>query len=31
VDAGKLPLEELFANGHELMKERVNGGVLAKA
>ena len=31
VEAGKLPLDELFAHGHELLKERVNGGVLAKA
>jgi len=31
VDGGKLPMEELFAKGHDLMKERVNGGVLAKA
>jgi pyruvate-ferredoxin/flavodoxin oxidoreductase len=31
VDAGKLPLDELFAHGHEMLKERVNGGVLAKA
>jgi pyruvate-ferredoxin/flavodoxin oxidoreductase len=31
VDAGKLPLEELLTCGHELLKERVSGGVLAKA
>jgi pyruvate-ferredoxin/flavodoxin oxidoreductase len=31
VEAGKLPMEELFTRGHDLMKERVNGGVLAKA
>jgi pyruvate-ferredoxin/flavodoxin oxidoreductase len=31
VDAGKLPLEELFARGHELIAERIGGGVLAKA
>jgi pyruvate-ferredoxin/flavodoxin oxidoreductase len=30
VDAGKLPLEELFARGHELVKERL-GGAPAKA
>jgi pyruvate-ferredoxin/flavodoxin oxidoreductase len=31
VDAGKLPLEELLTRGHELLKERLTGGVLAKA
>jgi pyruvate-ferredoxin/flavodoxin oxidoreductase len=31
VEAGKLPLEELLAHGHEILKERVSGGVLAKA
>jgi pyruvate-ferredoxin/flavodoxin oxidoreductase len=31
VDAGKLSHDELFAHGHEMLKERVNGGVLAKA
>ncbi|MGB7546592.1 MAG: 2-oxoacid:acceptor oxidoreductase family protein [Terracidiphilus sp.] len=31
VDAGKLPLAELFARGHELVAERLGGGVLAKA
>jgi pyruvate-ferredoxin/flavodoxin oxidoreductase len=31
VDAGKLPLEELYDHGHELLKERLTGGVLAKA
>jgi pyruvate-ferredoxin/flavodoxin oxidoreductase len=31
VDAGKLSHDELFAHGHELLKERVNGGALAKA
>ncbi|MGA7858441.1 MAG: 2-oxoacid:acceptor oxidoreductase family protein [Terracidiphilus sp.] len=31
VDAGKLPLEELFARGHELVAERIGGGVLVKA
>ena len=30
VDAGKLPLEELFAHGHELVRERIAGPVLAK-
>ena len=30
VDAGKLPLEELLTRGHELLKERLTGGVLAK-
>ncbi len=28
---GKLTLDELFAHGHDLLKERVNGGALAKA
>ena len=31
VEAGKLSVDELFAHGHELLKERVNGGALAKA
>ena len=31
VDAGKLPLDEFLANAHELLKERLTGGVLAKA
>ena len=30
VDAGKLPLEELFARGHELVKERLGVAVPAK-
>jgi pyruvate-ferredoxin/flavodoxin oxidoreductase len=30
VDSGKLPLEELFAHGHELIRERLTGQVLAK-
>ncbi len=31
VDAGKLPLDELFARGHELVKERLGAAVPAKA
>jgi pyruvate-ferredoxin/flavodoxin oxidoreductase len=31
VDAGKLPLEEFLTHGHDLLKERLTGGVLAKA
>ncbi|MGA3371810.1 MAG: 2-oxoacid:acceptor oxidoreductase family protein [Terracidiphilus sp.] len=31
VDAGKLPLKEFLTHGHELLKERLTGGVLAKA
>ena len=31
VDSGKLPLDEFFAHAHELLKERLTGGVLAKA
>jgi pyruvate-ferredoxin/flavodoxin oxidoreductase len=31
VDAGKLPLDELFARGHELVKERLGGATAAKA
>jgi pyruvate-ferredoxin/flavodoxin oxidoreductase len=31
VEAGKLPLDELFARGHEIVKERLASGVLAKA
>jgi pyruvate-ferredoxin/flavodoxin oxidoreductase len=31
VDAGKLPLEEFLTHAHELIAERLNGGVLAKA
>jgi pyruvate-ferredoxin/flavodoxin oxidoreductase len=30
VDSGKLPLEELFAHGHELIRERLTGQALAK-
>ena len=30
VGAGKLPLDELLAHGHEILKERLGGGVLAK-
>jgi pyruvate-ferredoxin/flavodoxin oxidoreductase len=30
VDAGKLPLEELFARGHELVQERLGAAVPAK-
>jgi pyruvate-ferredoxin/flavodoxin oxidoreductase len=30
VDSGKLPLDELFAHGHELIRERLTGQVLAK-
>ena len=31
VEAGKLPLEELFAHGHELLKDRLAEAVLVKA
>ena len=31
VESGKLSLDELFTRGHELVAERVSGGVLAKA
>jgi len=31
VDAGKIPLDEFLAHAHEILKERVSGGVLAKA
>ena len=31
VDAGKQPLDEFLASAHELLKERLAGGVLAKA
>ena len=31
VDAGKISLDDLFANGYDMLKERVNGGALAKA
>jgi pyruvate-ferredoxin/flavodoxin oxidoreductase len=31
VDAGKLPLDELFTRGHELVRERIAGAVPAKA
>jgi pyruvate-ferredoxin/flavodoxin oxidoreductase len=31
VDSGKLPLEEFLTHAHELLKERLAGGVLAKA
>jgi pyruvate-ferredoxin/flavodoxin oxidoreductase len=27
VDAGKIPMEELFARGHELVRERMTGAV----
>ena len=30
VDSGKLPLEELLTRGHELIRERLTGQVLAK-
>ena len=29
VDSGKLPLEEFLAHAHELLKERLTGGILA--
>ena len=31
VDAGKIPMAEFLANAQELLKERLSGGVLAKA
>jgi pyruvate-ferredoxin/flavodoxin oxidoreductase len=31
VDAGKIPLGEFLAHAHEILRERVSGGVLAKA
>jgi pyruvate-ferredoxin/flavodoxin oxidoreductase len=31
VDSGKLPLDEFLAHAHELLTERISGGVLAKA
>jgi pyruvate-ferredoxin/flavodoxin oxidoreductase len=31
VDSGKLPLEEFLSHAHELLTERLTGGVLAKA
>jgi len=31
VDAGKIALDEFLTNAHELLKERLTGGVLAKA
>jgi pyruvate-ferredoxin/flavodoxin oxidoreductase len=31
VDAGKIPLAEFLANANEILKERLTGGVLAKA
>jgi pyruvate-ferredoxin/flavodoxin oxidoreductase len=31
VDAGKLPQEEFFAHAHEILAERLTGGVLARA
>jgi len=31
VDAGKIPLDEFLAHAHEILKERLTGGVLAKA
>jgi pyruvate-ferredoxin/flavodoxin oxidoreductase len=31
VDSGKLPLADFLAHAHELLKERLTGGVLAKA
>jgi pyruvate-ferredoxin/flavodoxin oxidoreductase len=31
VDSGRLPLNEFLAHGHELLKERLIGGVLVKA
>jgi pyruvate-ferredoxin/flavodoxin oxidoreductase len=30
VEAGKLPLDEFLAHAHELLTERLTGGVLAK-
>jgi len=31
VDAGKIPLDEFLAHAHEILKERLTGGVLVKA
>jgi pyruvate-ferredoxin/flavodoxin oxidoreductase len=31
VDSGKLPLDEFLAHAHEILNERLTGGVLAKA
>jgi pyruvate-ferredoxin/flavodoxin oxidoreductase len=31
VDSGKLPLDEFLSHAHEILKERLTGGVLAKA
>jgi pyruvate-ferredoxin/flavodoxin oxidoreductase len=31
VDSGKIPLDEFLTHAHELLKERLTGGVLAKA
>jgi pyruvate-ferredoxin/flavodoxin oxidoreductase len=31
VDAGKIPMEEFLAHSHEILRERLSGGVLAKA
>jgi len=31
VEAGKLPLDEFLAHAHEILQERLTGGVLAKA
>ena len=31
VESGKLPLEEFLSHAHELLTERLTGGVLAKA
>jgi pyruvate-ferredoxin/flavodoxin oxidoreductase len=31
VDSGKLPLDEFLTHAHEILKERLTGGVLAKA
>jgi pyruvate-ferredoxin/flavodoxin oxidoreductase len=31
VDAGKIPIDEFLTHAHELLKERLAGGVLAKA
>jgi hypothetical protein len=30
VDAGKIPLDEFLGRAHEILKERLTGGVLAK-
>jgi pyruvate-ferredoxin/flavodoxin oxidoreductase len=31
VDAGKIPLDEFLTHAHEILRERLTGGVLAKA